>query len=273
MDTLFSYDDDEIRFYHNISYDPKSEDYPMHAHNSLEIYYFISGNCRYLVEGNEYSLKHGDIMIMRPSETHNLLVLGNEPYERVTVNISAGFIRSFDNGEALLKPFFDRSLGRLNRYRKEEFSDDIRKICFEDVGEDSFVPKKIEVVAKTFTALCEICKCFEAKRDGEVDDAGSGDISSRLIGYINSNLFEPISLLGISEEFYLSSSQLNRIFRRATGSSVWEYVTIKRLIAARNMIRSGDSAGKACAECGFKDYSSFYRLYKSRFGVSPKQDA
>ena len=28
---------------------------------------------------------------------------------------------------------------------------------------------------------------------------------------------------------------------------------------------------QACAECGFADYSAFYRAYRKHFGVSPKQ--
>ena len=95
---------------------------------------------------------------------------------------------------------------------------------------------------------------------------------SQLIDYINKNLYEPLSLSRLSDKFFLSQSQLNRLFKKATGTSVWEYITIKRLIAARNRIRVGEHSGKVCISCGFKDYSSFYRMYKNRFGVSPKQD-
>jgi AraC-like DNA-binding protein len=106
----------------------------------------------------------------------------------------------------------------------------------------------------------------------EDEAVDTSDNAVKIIKHINDHLFEQLSLKEISEMFYISQSQLNRIFRRATGSPVWEYITIKRLIAARSQIQKGLPAGKVCTICGFKDYSSFYRLYKERFGVSPKQD-
>ena len=69
-----------------------------------------------------------------------------------------------------------------------------------------------------------------------------------------------------------SVSQLNRVFKSATGFSVWEYITGKRLASARNLIRAGVPATHAFTSCGFNDYSSFYRLYVKKFGVPPKAD-
>ena len=79
-------------------------------------------------------------------------------------------------------------------------------------------------------------------------------------------------LFSISRRFYLSKSQLNRVFSRATGSPVWEYVRIKRLLSARERLLAGESAVNVCTECGFKDYSSFFRAYKARFGQSPSSE-
>jgi len=90
---------------------------------------------------------------------------------------------------------------------------------------------------------------------------------------VNRHLFEDISLQEVADRFYRSRSQISRIFRRATGSSLWDYVTLKRLLAARAMIQRGEPAGAACMACGFADYSSFFRAYRSRFGHPPKEDA
>ena len=68
-------------------------------------------------------------------------------------------------------------------------------------------------------------------------------------------------------------AEISRIFHQATGSSLWEYVTIKRLLAARAMIQRGEPAGTACLACGFSDYSAFFRAYRSHFGHVPRQDA
>jgi len=74
----------------------------------------------------------------------------------------------------------------------------------------------------------------------------------------------------LSERFFISKNHLNRVFKNATGVTVWEYIKLKRLIMARNSIFSGTPAIIACQSSGFNDYSAFYRAYKERFGVSPK---
>jgi AraC-like DNA-binding protein len=67
----------------------------------------------------------------------------------------------------------------------------------------------------------------------------------------------------------MSVSQLERVFKQATHSSVWHYITLKRLAAARERIESGSSATDASLECGFGDYSSFYRAYVKEYGRAP----
>ncbi|MBO5783869.1 MAG: helix-turn-helix transcriptional regulator, partial [Clostridia bacterium] len=56
-----------------------------------------------------------------------------------------------------------------------------------------------------------------------------------------------------------------------TGSTVWEYVTIKRLIRAREIIGAGTSPTEAAGACGFNDYSAFYRASRRQFGHSPRE--
>ena len=96
---------------------------------------------------------------------------------------------------------------------------------------------------------------------------------NELVGYVYQHLFEDISVQSVADDMHLSRSQVNRIFQQVTGTSMWKYVTAKRLLAARAMIQRGEAAGSACLACGFSDYSSFFRAYRSHFGHVPKEDA
>ena len=274
IDNKFYYRDAGRFIHHDVSADPTAEVFPMHAHDQIEIYCFVSGNCKYLVEGSEYFLRPGDIMIMRPSETHNLCVMDNTPYERIVIHIRPEIITAFDPEGVLLKPFFGRPLGQFNQYHSEDFPSDLYMLLMSCFMGESVLGNRLECDTKVFAVLGEIYKAYVAKMENIPSEQTtvSNDNAVKIIKYINDHLFEQLSLKNISEIFYISQSQLNRIFRKATGSPVWEYITIKRLIAARSQIQKGIPAGKVCTICGFKDYSSFYRLYKERFGISPKQD-
>ena len=91
-----------------------------------------------------------------------------------------------------------------------------------------------------------------------------------IVDYINRNLPTLSGVEELEQHFFLSRSSLNRLFRRSVGSSVWDFVVIKRLHAARRMIKAGKSAALAAGACGFGDYSSFYRRYCQTFGESPR---
>jgi transcriptional regulator GlxA family with amidase domain len=105
------------------------------------------------------------------------------------------------------------------------------------------------------------------------DETNHHETAMRVISYINANLSSALSLDLLGKEFFLSKSHLNRLFKEATGTSVWEYVIRKRLLLARSLIRSGMNAGTAALQAGFCEYSTFYRMYKTHFSNSPSEDA
>ena len=86
---------------------------------------------------------------------------------------------------------------------------------------------------------------------------------------LSRHLFSPLTADRLAAHFYLSRSQFGRVFKNITGTSPWDYITAKRLIAAKSMIEKGAGAKKAADDCGFGDYSNFYRAYVKRFGKKP----
>ena len=52
-----------------------------------------------------------------------------------------------------------------------------------------------------------------------------------------------------------------------------QYIISKRLAKARKMIRRGERPTAVSAECGFGDYTTFFRNYKKYFGYSPSLES
>ena len=97
-------------------------------------------------------------------------------------------------------------------------------------------------------------------------------LAAQIIAYINSHLHELEGTHQLEEQFFLSISQINRIFNAFSGTSAWNYVKLKRLYTAREMLQSGVAPTVAAANCGYLDYSSFFRAYKKQFKHSPRVD-
>ncbi|MBQ3075419.1 MAG: helix-turn-helix transcriptional regulator, partial [Clostridia bacterium] len=130
---------------------------------------------------------------------------------------------------------------------------------------------RLTVTAFLYSILIEVSNQYvrEEHSFGERKELGK---IYEIIEFVNQNLSKDLSLDAIAADFYLSKSQLSRSFKKATGSTLWDYVLIKRLFLARSLIREGESISGACERSGFREYSSFYRAYKKRFGISPNQD-
>ncbi len=271
MDIVREFNYDNLYTRYAVDETPDDRDFAMHVHQNCEIFYFVSGNAEYLVEGARYPLESGSILIMRPSESHRAKILGGGKYERYAVNFSVSAIDNIDPEHRLLKAFFDRPLGRGNMFLPTEFGDEnIQKIFAEMCKKCSRYEMQVNVNTHLFWLLDRINRAW-LKRDSE-EYSPPQNISERIVLYVNFHLFEELSVPMLAEHFFLSPSQFGRIFKQATGAAPWEYITIKRLTAAREKIRNGEHSGRAAESCGFRDYSAFYRAYVKYFGCSPKYD-
>lgn len=263
------YDDKDLLFSYNVTQNPKADSFRLHAHDRPEIYYFIGGGASYLVEGTEYKLRPKDVLIMRQSEVHRVIISGeHSPYERFSINFAPEL---FADNPSLLTPFYERPLGKLNRYGRENFSSDLYRLALESIY------SRTDIAENAHSLICSALTSFlmelRCAFDGLKKDEKDGDyMGTELLSYVNDSIFDDITLSGVSEKFYLSKTHLNRKFKLMTGSTFWNYVKIKRLIAAREEIRRGASAQDAARACGYNDYSAFYRAYTARFGISPNKD-
>ena len=95
----------------------------------------------------------------------------------------------------------------------------------------------------------------------------------RIYEYIDAHLAENLSVAGLAEQFFMDKNTLTRQFKRLVGMTPGECIRQRRLQAAHTMIAAGAGMQEACAECGFSDYSAFYRAFRQAYGISPSDYA
>lgn len=266
---LNEYSFDNIYIRHAIDDCPDDKNFTMHIHEQCEIYFFVSGNVEYLVEGSKYPLEENSLMIMRPAEAHKPKIIGCERYERYAVNFPLSFAQDIDPMGKLVKAFTERTLGKNNMFGCSEIDTEIVKKLFSEMcqGNNDY-DKQLAIKTHLLMLLDIISRAHNEQGNALVKPQSTAE---RVVAYVNNHLFEEITIPKLAEHFYLSTSQFSRIFKQATGAAPWEYITKKRLTAAKEKIRSGMSAQTASESCGFGDYSSFYRAYTKHFGCAPKE--
>ena len=264
MAEFFSYSDSDISINYSRAEKPISSDFKMHTHDSYELYYFAGGNGIYRVEGTPYPLEVGDILIMSPAEAHYIDITDIKPYTRLSINFNSELLSKIDPNGRLLAPFNNRKIGTYNLYRADNFNSDAYKVFINNIISDSS-DRRVQTITNLLPLLNEISLAFDSLSETEITKS----LDSKIISYINRHISEDVTLDAICEKFYISKTHLCRIFKKATASTVGEYITVKRLVNARQLILSGTPPTKAYLQCGFRDYSVFYRAYKKKYCVPP----
>ena len=259
----FHYNSINLEIEHQRFENPFSKEHLLHAHAYYEVCLFLEGEGSYCVEGSEYPLQPGDVVVLRPEEAHYVKVSSDTPFERILLSFGKHFMEALDPEKELYPPFWNREPGRQNLYRSADFSDLQLGEHFFNMETDT---ARQHVVTHLLALLGDLNLAFRRMPSYE---QSRETLEAAVIRLINDNYHQELSLQELSDRFFISRAQLCRRFQKATGTSIGRYITIKRLNAARKLLLQGRKASDACAMCGFKDYTTFYRAYVRHFGCSP----
>ncbi|UUZ92524.1 helix-turn-helix domain-containing protein [Paenibacillus sp. P25] len=94
----------------------------------------------------------------------------------------------------------------------------------------------------------------------------------KCIAYIDSHYMEDLSLELVSGRFFFSPNYLSSFFKNHLGMTFSKYLSHIRLKKAVELLKSTDmKVYEIALRVGFKDDKYFYRVFRSRFGLTPDE--
>jgi len=249
----------------------------VHHHDFYEVYYFLSGQMEYRVEGSTYLMQPGDLLLISPLELHHPISLVSGPYERIVLWIDKDYLERLSSGGVSLTRCFDHTLPdhknllRLTALQRSTLMNKLTELSQEIHSErfgsqlwatGSFLQLMVE--------LNRIALDLPQRPENLVLPNQPPPLISRVLTYINEHCCENLSLDDLAERFYVSKYHLSHEFHQAVGTSLYHYIILKRLLQAKQMLSIGISPGLVSHNCGFGDYANFYRAFKSEYGISPR---
>jgi AraC-like DNA-binding protein len=97
------------------------------------------------------------------------------------------------------------------------------------------------------------------------------DHLSRAKRFIDENCCTAIDLQAISEFSFLSKFHLIRLFTRQYGITPHQYLTERRIQAAKRLLASQKTVMETCYHIGFESPNSFSAAFRKYTGVSPSE--
>ena len=95
---------------------------------------------------------------------------------------------------------------------------------------------------------------------------------SHIIDYISGHLSEDLTIDALAKKIGYSPSGITHCFKKELGVSVHRYITMRRMILAEKLIKSGEKIINVPSACGYRDYSSFYKAYTKYYGHPPSEE-
>lgn len=231
-----------------------------HIHPSYELLYVTNGEIEYVIEDNGYTLKKGDLLLIKPAKYHFVRNINKPPYRRFCLQFMSDFLNDddllqkvFEQGETFTLPEnsnFEKTLILTKELTQQAPENELKTICGNLLYIILFSLLKTNVVyQKSNQILSKNCQ--------------------KIYEYVDMNISNIRSLEDISQALFFSKSYINHVFKQNFNIGVMQYIRNKRVLIANQMLNEGKKPTEIYTQCGFSSYIAFFRAYKQYFKVSP----
>ena len=221
-----------------------------------ELIYVVSGEAEYIIDGNEYSVKKGDLLCTQKDSLRSACTNKNNLLECYCVSGQVYDSALSDTPLPFpLHSYVGMQEDIISLYRNLDFTWLEKSPGYELKARALYM-----IILQRFYELVFFNDKIK-KYNVHIRKA---------IKYIVEHYTEDISLKMLGEEVELSSSYLGNLFKKETGISLQQYLTNIRLNHAENLLRSGEyNVNEAAWASGFSDPFYFSKLFKKERGVLP----
>lgn len=248
---------------------------PPHTHDFIEFVYIIKGSFVHTVDGNEYPLTKGSLVIINYNQTHSFY--GDENSEHYNILMKPEFadeqIKSKDDIFALLDVSgFEDFKKLINRGKSVvKFSLEERK-HFESIM--LLLEKELENKDCGYRATTRSCinliLAMIFRKMSQPDFISDEIVNESLLTYIKEHCNEKLTLGSLSRGKHYNTSYFSRVFKKYTGMPFTEYLKRARIETACELLLNTDSKiDDVCFRVGYSDKTKFFKDFRNFTHTTP----
>lgn len=233
--------------------------YPMRFHKHVEIVYVRSGFLDVTIDGKPYSLRSGDLYIVFPNLLHDVRQADAIKHQII---VSPELFTALCDTLSRCKPV-------CPVLRTKECDPYIGMLCDHllELAKSDFRRNYPALTAHANALLSEILlhtELEERKSDSE--------LVQRLVLYLLENYTEEISLEQMSASLGYSKYHISHVIADTFSCNFRTLLNSYRISMAQNlMLSTGQSISQVAFACGFRNQSSFNRIFLKQCGMTPSE--
>jgi len=226
--------------------------YPPHTHDTWTLFIVDEGAIRYDLDRRQGGEGQTMVSILPPHVVHDGRPASSDGYRKRVVYLETEVLGEHLIGAAVDRPQFPDPGMRTEVARLHD-----ALACVDDALEaETRLLRIVERVRRSFG-------------DSAPSEEPSNDAAEALRAYLDSHLFEPVTLTAAADELEASPTQVARAFSETFGIAPHAYVIGRRLDAARTRILDGQPLAAVATEVGFYDQAHLTRRFKRFLSVTP----
>ena len=253
---LRTYTADELKLFsvYPTSADIKYTQYRIFRPNGYsedQIFLVTNGNGIIKLSDEVFPLEKGDMFYLKSGVSHEYY--GNKDFETTYMSYTG-------SGVSGIREYY--SLGDFKLYSGK------KPTSFE---------RNVEMIFSMFDSIKDIpslCALTYSTVIGFFEENCKKEYSSieEVYYYIEANYASQLSLDDILKLYPYSKAKLCREFKKKYNMTIFDKIIETRLLHAKSILKAEPDVKlkTVAASCGFSDISYFCKLYREKFGVSPK---
>ncbi len=282
METLFEYGDTLNRPYEAFFDGSASMPVRPHWHYYAEMIYMLEGTASVTVDGNDYTVSVGDMVLFHPETVHSIDSTNDSPLKYC--------VTKFDINRLVIPRSYYPKLGTIfraardnplckvvfpkNSYEYERTKGIFLRLIWE-MNERSF-GYDLMMHSHLCILMMDILRYWQdegfcASSISETEN-GSEQYIRNIAEYIDAHSSEALSVGKLAEMCGMSYSNFAKRFKQLYGQSCREYIEFIRICKAEDMLLfTSHDLSFISQETGFSDCSHLIKTFRRIKGVTPKQ--
>jgi AraC-like DNA-binding protein len=232
------------------------------AHKQYELTYVDSGQMHSVVNGYDYILEQGEMMIYDSNQWHMQFADEDRTVSFITItfDMECEFISSMINRKRSVEPQAAQLLKRiLEEAERQDFLSDDMVLCYLK-----------EFLLLMLRGICN--KHPDMKPESTIKANNENEIIEKAQRYIAEHIYDKLTVGVVAKQVNVSVAYFSTLFKKHIHMSPSEYISRLKLEKSKALIKEGKlNFTQIANELNFSTIHHFSRRFKNQYGVTPTE--